>query len=93
MVHESNGKFFIKNADSAFDVLLKIIEYAQPYMYQRYIDSKDALSFAEFKSLSMSFELIPSAILFLDGSSERDHFFSQIKEFIEDIQPHLNYRE
>lgn len=89
MVHEFNGKFFIKNADSAFDVLLKIVEYAQPYMYRRYIDSKGALSFADFKSLSASFELIPGAILFLDGSSERDHVFNEIKEFIENIEPQL----
>lgn len=89
MVHEFNGKFFIKNSDSAFDILLKIVEYAQPYMYRRYIDPKGALSFADFKSLSMSFELIPGTILFLDGSSERDHVFNEIKEFIEDIEPQL----
>jgi hypothetical protein len=78
MVTKLGEEFFVKDADSSYPVLMKIIEYAQPGLYQDLSKKIDAGSPLDMNLLSLSIKNIPAAIIFLNKTCKGRDLFKEI---------------
>lgn len=91
LVHDFQGKFFLKTAESAYSVLSKITYYAQPYAFRYYINDEkgnvgmqaEVFTAADRCAAFQSFESIPAAIFYLNLAHERHQLFDEIKDFLD----------
>lgn len=78
MVIKSGEEIFVADSDSSYPVLIKIIEYAQPGLYQvlsKRIDAGDQFDMAAF---SLSIKDIPAAIIFLNRTRNGRNVFKEV---------------
>ena len=79
-VMELKAGFFVKDAESSYDVLMKVIQYAQPYAYDYFANKQKIGETPDLRYLAKSIEDIPTAFVLLKKSPARNEFFIEAKE-------------
>lgn len=81
-VNNLQGKYFLKTADGAYDVLLKILQSAQPYVYAHCIARGRDMTFEDFKRVAASLGYVSAAFIYLNSATARHELFDGIVELI-----------